>query len=134
VRAMRRAGMQVIELGSLPSQTRCETFGHLLHLIRRARLVVSVDTGPLALALALGTPVVALFGPSDARTIVEQFRRYRPSMDATVIASHTYGGCAAPCNFTEARGWQVDGKCKRIADCMAGIPPEEILDTIRRML
>jgi heptosyltransferase-2 len=37
-------------------------------LIRRARAVVSGDTGPMHLASAVGTPVVALFGPT-----VEQF-------------------------------------------------------------
>jgi heptosyltransferase-1 len=34
-------------------------------LLRRAKLIVSVDTGPLHLASALGTPVVGLFGPTD---------------------------------------------------------------------
>lgn len=37
----------------------------LAALARRARLVVGGDTGPLHLAAALGTPVVALFGPTD---------------------------------------------------------------------
>jgi heptosyltransferase-1 len=37
----------------------------LLALVRQAQLVVSGDTGPLHLAAAAGTPVVALFGPTD---------------------------------------------------------------------
>lgn len=36
-----------------------------VELARRARLVVAADTGPLHLACAVGTPVVALFGPTD---------------------------------------------------------------------
>jgi heptosyltransferase-1 len=34
-------------------------------LLRRAKFMVSADTGPLHLAAALGTPVVGLFGPTD---------------------------------------------------------------------
>jgi heptosyltransferase I len=41
------------------------SLGPLLALLRRADFVVSADTGPLHLASALGTPVVALFGPTD---------------------------------------------------------------------
>ena len=39
--------------------------GPLMALLRRAKLMVSADTGPLHLASALGTPVVGLFGPTD---------------------------------------------------------------------
>ena len=39
--------------------------GPLMALLRRAKFVVSADTGPLHLAAALGCPVVALFGPTD---------------------------------------------------------------------
>lgn len=34
-------------------------------LARRARAIVAADTGPLHLACAVGTPAVALFGPTD---------------------------------------------------------------------
>ena len=39
--------------------------GPLMALLRGASCVVGGDTGPLHLAIALGTPVVALFGPTD---------------------------------------------------------------------
>ncbi|MGH9689931.1 MAG: glycosyltransferase family 9 protein [Candidatus Acidiferrales bacterium] len=39
--------------------------GPLMALLRRAKFVISADTGPLHLAAALGTPVVGLFGPTD---------------------------------------------------------------------
>jgi heptosyltransferase-1 len=39
--------------------------GPLMALLRRARFMVSADTGPLHLAAALGAPVVGLFGPTD---------------------------------------------------------------------
>ena len=37
----------------------------LIALARRARLILSGDTGPLHIASALGVPAVALFGPTD---------------------------------------------------------------------
>lgn len=37
----------------------------LVALIRRARVLISGDTGPLHLAAAVGTPVVGLYGPTD---------------------------------------------------------------------
>jgi heptosyltransferase-1 len=39
--------------------------GPLMSLLRDAICVIGGDTGPLHLAVALGTPVVALFGPTD---------------------------------------------------------------------
>lgn len=39
--------------------------GPLMALFRRAKFVVSADTGPLHLAAALGTPVIGLYGPTD---------------------------------------------------------------------
>jgi ADP-heptose:LPS heptosyltransferase len=41
------------------------TIVDFVELARRARLVVAADTGPMHLACAVGTPVVALFGPTD---------------------------------------------------------------------
>ena len=41
------------------------TLGQLLALVRRARVLVAGDTGPLHVAAAVGTPVVGLYGPTD---------------------------------------------------------------------
>jgi heptosyltransferase-1 len=39
--------------------------GPLMAMLRSATCIVGGDTGPLHLAIALGTPAVALFGPTD---------------------------------------------------------------------
>ena len=39
----------------------------LKEILYASRIVVSADTGPMHLAVALGKPVIALFGPSDPR-------------------------------------------------------------------
>jgi len=41
------------------------TLGQLLALIRRARIFVAGDTGPMHMAWTVGTPVVAVYGPTD---------------------------------------------------------------------
>lgn len=40
------------------------TLKHLAAIYARARVVVSTDTGPMHVAAAIGTPVVAIFGPT----------------------------------------------------------------------
>lgn len=41
------------------------SLGQLMALLKNASAVIAGDTGPLHLADALGTPVVAIFGPTD---------------------------------------------------------------------
>lgn len=53
-----RAGRPVIDLGG---QLALKELGAL---IRRARLFIGVDSAPMHIAAAVGTPTVALFGPS----------------------------------------------------------------------
>lgn len=49
----------------------------LAEIIRRARLYVGCDSGPLHLSSAVGTPSVALFGPKDPRTYGPYNPRHR---------------------------------------------------------
>ncbi len=64
-----RAMVQTVKSG-LPGQNVIDVAGHvdlltLAGLIERLDLLVTGDTGPMHLAVAVGTPVVAVFGPSD---------------------------------------------------------------------
>ena len=87
-----------------------------VELARRARLVVAADTGPLHLACAVGTPVVALFGPTDPR-------RNGPFAPDDVVIRRT--PACAPC-YSRA--------CVRHAGVMDGITVEEVLAAAERRL
>jgi heptosyltransferase-1 len=60
---------QAIVEKTRPERTRIVggDLGALIGLARRARVFVAGDTGPLHIAAALGTPVVAVFGPTSPR-------------------------------------------------------------------
>jgi ADP-heptose:LPS heptosyltransferase len=57
-----------------------------LRLLSRAELVVSVDTGVMHMAAALGVPLVALHGPSSPR-------RWGPVSEKALVIEPPLGGC-----------------------------------------
>jgi len=85
-----------------------------------AKLVVSVDTGPLHVAAATGTPTVALFGPSNLR----KWRPYEPG-NAAISA----GLACSPCTT------HYMGKIslKTCDDCMVAISVDRVLDAIESL-
>ncbi len=87
-----------------------------VELARRARLVIAADTGPLHLACAVGTPVVALFGPTDPG-------RNGPFAPADEVVRRT-----PPCAPCYSR------TCARHAGVMAEIPSTEVLAAAERRL
>jgi lipopolysaccharide heptosyltransferase I len=80
-----------------------------VEIARRARVVVAADTGPLHLACAVGTPVVALFGPTDPA-------RNGPFAPADAVVRRT--PACAPC---------YSRTCLRHAGVMEGIAVAEVL-------
>lgn len=58
------AGFREVDEKFQPLRAKLQ-IGQFLALVRRARLVIGADTGPLHVAVALGTPVVGLYGPTD---------------------------------------------------------------------
>lgn len=89
-------------------------------LLKRARALVSGDTGLMHLATAVETPVVALFGPT-----VEQFGFVPYHAKATVLQRElscrpcsSHGGPACP--LTHHR-------------CMQDLQPVDVLEALRRL-
>ncbi|MHC4994091.1 MAG: lipopolysaccharide heptosyltransferase II [Planctomycetota bacterium] len=77
------------ELVDLPSRGSSLTL--LKSLVARCDLMVTNDTGPRHIAVAMGTPVVSLFGPTDPRwtllgSDLERMLNARDEGDATVDA------------------------------------------------
>jgi lipopolysaccharide heptosyltransferase I len=86
----------------------------LIALLRRARILVGPDTGPLHLAAALGVPTVGLYGPTDPRRNGPYGNRGRTLRPEN--ASTSYQHSAPP-----------DGVMERIR-------PEQVLEAIQELL
>lgn len=84
-------------------------------LLRRCRLLVSNDSGPMHLAVAVGTPTVAIFGPTNAA-------RYGPRGNRHRIVWHR-----EPCNPCKAPECGKDS-------CIGEIRPEKIFEAARSLL
>jgi heptosyltransferase-2 len=63
------------------------TLGSLKAIVRRARLMVTNDTGPRHIAAAFGVPLVSLFGPTDPRWTTIPTRPGAP--EAVLVADPT---------------------------------------------
>ena len=96
------------------------SWGQLGALLERAALFIGHDTGAMHLAVASGTPVVALFGPSDPRL-------YGPYGEKSAFLWHAVG--CNPC-FWQGR-WKED--CRRFK-CIEAITVEEVWDTATALL
>ncbi len=92
------------------------TLLELLELLRRARLVVAADTGPLHMACALGTPVVGLYGPTDPA-------RNGPFSAADVVVRKV--PACAPCHKRA---------CAEHDGIMATLAADEVVAAIERRL
>lgn len=92
------------------------SLGDLLELSRAASLMVSGDTGPLHIAAAVGTRVVAIFGPTDPA-------RNGPWSAEDVTVSR-FGVC----------GCHYERRCHRDAWCLADVTVAEVTAAIQQRL
>lgn len=121
-----KAEFDCVALGRLKGEKEVSTLAEMVGLVKQAKFVVTVDTGILALALALGVPTLALFGPTDERIIVDQFHRYG-EVKCKVLRSQRTDSCDRPCNLAYDKGFMRNGKCKDKADCMEELDHDYII-------
>lgn len=97
--------------------------GTLVAAVASADIVVSVDTGVLAIALALGIPTVALLGGTRTATVVDTFKPYVQGRCVVVRTEREYSKCDGACSHHPAQGF--DDRCsqERPTECMIDITP-----------
>ncbi len=102
------------------------TVGQLAALLGRATLVLGVDNGPLHLAVAQGTPTIAIFGPTDPRI----YGPWGNSERHIVIAStHRCATCPAiPCGRLDIRPEELPRH-----PCVRLVTEEEVLAAVERL-
>ena len=90
----------------------------MVEWIRLSKLMVTNDTGPMHIAAALGTPVVALFGPTEPR----RTGPYR-QLEHVVRIDLPCAPCMSP-------------RCRYVKplECLRAIQPAAILDVVHRRL
>jgi ADP-heptose:LPS heptosyltransferase len=95
----------------------CLSIGELGALIKAADLLITVDTGPLHIAQAFQTPVVALMGPTDPKV-------WGPRRACDVVLYKP-----TPCSPCWRRADGVKDRC-RVNECMRRILPEDVLRAV----
>ena len=90
----------------------------LAALTQAARLFIGVDSAPMHIAAAVGTPVVALFGPSGDR-------QWGPWAVPHRVVSSARHPCR-PCGIDGCGGGKV-------SDCLAAISVAEVLDAVNSL-
>jgi heptosyltransferase-3 len=91
----------------------------LAALTARARLFVGVDSAPMHIAAAMGTPVVAIFGPSGDR----EWGPWGTANRVVASATHDCRPCGrAGCNDS------------KISECLTTLPVSQVLAACEELL
>lgn len=91
----------------------------LAALSQQARLFIGMDSAPMHIAAAVGTPTVALFGPSGDQ-------EWRPWLDQSRVVISDRHACR-PC------GQDGCGGGKR-SDCLETLPVEQVYQAVQALL
>ena len=98
------------------------SLGGLAAIMARCRLVLGVDSGPLHLAVAMGTPTVHLFGPVDSRA-------FGPWGDPARHIVVTAEMDCIPCNRLDYTPTELHQH-----PCVRNITAEQVLEAVERLI
>ncbi|MBM3266244.1 MAG: glycosyltransferase family 9 protein [Candidatus Sericytochromatia bacterium] len=99
-------------------QTR--SLGQLAALIQRAALLIAVDSAPMHLGIAVGTPTVGIFGPTDPDKLIPPGTSHQ--------AVHVGGLACRPCLWDRR-----STTCQEIT-CLRDLTPDMVLAAAHRAL
>jgi heptosyltransferase-2 len=91
------------------------TLWQLGALIRRCHVYITCDSGPMHISAAVGTPTVALFGPTDP------IRHSPYGQGHAVVRKDTR---CSPCYERECKSY----------DCMQAIQVEDVMEAVERLI
>lgn len=106
---------------SLVGQLRVD---ELVVLISMARFVISIDSGPIHIAGAVGTPVVGLYGALNPSL-------YLPS-DSPAVGIHSNVPCLF-CHHQDPIGHWRSG-CPQNVACMSQLSPDAVIKAMEKLL
>jgi len=98
------------------------TLGQFAALLKKTKLVVTNDGGPMHMAVALGIKTISIFGPVDSRV----YGPYPPSEESVVVKK---GLDCQPCY----RRFKMP-LCVRNRECLATLSVDEVYAQVRRLL
>jgi ADP-heptose:LPS heptosyltransferase len=94
------------------------TIGSLMALISGADLVITNDSAPLHIASAAGTPVIAIFGPSDEK-------KYGPLSGGSLVLKPDVS--CRPCSKALCGKGPDEG-------CISGVKTEDVFQAAKKVL
>ena len=111
----KRLAQEIINNAKIPpiDLTGKTSMKQLAYIIKKSQAFVGGDTGPMHLAVAVETPTVAMFGPTD------------PQRNGPYGDKHTALLAPVPCQGCWKR------VCPKGEDCMAGISVEKVVDQVQ---
>lgn len=95
---------------------------------RHAKAVISVDAGPLHIAAAVGTPVLAIVGNNKNGLGASPIRLWMPRAEqlARTVSSANCSGC-------EDQRYRNDACVAESHQCMDGVEPEQVLHWLKSL-